>query len=114
MQRSPYGTSLPGAGTVHHINRVILSAHKRLPLLTQHQTYRCIALSAVKGHNRTHAVQHERIQEDRLAQAVSKLIHQGNVENKFLQRGIKPDVRNIVRSYDTKFSKTISTRVARV
>jgi hypothetical protein len=21
MQRSPYGTSLPGAGTVHHINR---------------------------------------------------------------------------------------------
>jgi hypothetical protein len=22
MQRSPYGTSLPGAGTVHHINHV--------------------------------------------------------------------------------------------
>ena len=32
---------------------VISSAHKRLPLLTQRQTYRCIALSDEKGHNRT-------------------------------------------------------------
>ena len=34
------------------VNRVISSAHKRLPLLTQHQTYRCIALSDEKGHFR--------------------------------------------------------------
>jgi hypothetical protein len=35
------------------VNRVISSAHKRLPLLTQHQTYRCIALSDEKGQKRT-------------------------------------------------------------
>ena len=37
------------------VNRVISSAHKRLPLLTQHQTYRCIALSDEKGHEGTFA-----------------------------------------------------------
>ena len=50
-------------------------------------------------------MQHERIQEDRLAQAVSKLIHQGNVENTFLQRGIKPYICSIIRFMMRNFPK---------
>jgi hypothetical protein len=30
MQRSPYGTSLPGAGTVHHINLDSWTLSRRL------------------------------------------------------------------------------------
>ena len=40
--------------------RVISSERKRRPLLTQHQTYRCIALTDAVGHLRTRALQHDR------------------------------------------------------
>jgi len=43
MQRSPYGTSLPGAGTVHHINsdetRAALEYLKKLMAVNPPEVY---------------------------------------------------------------------------
>jgi len=40
--------------TLHfRVIHVISTVHKRLPLVSQHQTYRCTALNDVKGHEPT-------------------------------------------------------------
>jgi hypothetical protein len=46
MQRSPYGTSLPGAGTVHHIKLDTFRMSAHFPLIPRFRTYRSVALFA--------------------------------------------------------------------